>query len=792
MHPRQIWRGLIKDRRFTLVAIVTVALGVGATTAVFAVVDAVLLRPFPFSEADRIVSIAEVNRTKGGASTVSPRNLEDWSRASRTVAYFGAYRDWHFVMRDHGDVVRAASAIATPDLFKVFSVVPAAGRLLEPGDSQRGRDRVVVLSYGFWRKQFGGDRAIVGRTIDLDREPYVVVGVLPESFSLPSLNGFDIWAPVSVDEDQGQGRWLRNRMVFAKLAPDASLASARAEFDTLARGLEAQYPDTNAGWGVRLTPLLEAEVGDVRPALLVMFAAVGLVLLIASVNLAALQLARAAEHRTELAVRAALGAGLQDLARMLLIESLTLTAIGAAGGVVLSLWLLDLFQRFGPTLPRADMLRLDWRVALFAIAITGATAVGAAVAPALRAGRLNLVDGLRGAGRDASRATGSLPTRFVTVELALALMLLVGAGLLVRSFAGLMSIQPGFRTARVLTVEVYPGLERYPKAAQVTAIFERIQRDLAAMPGVIEVGAASGGPLFGGRETLELKPRDQPSASAMPVRYFNALPGFFKAMGVPIVAGRDFSEHDVAGAPPVAIVNETLARRYWQNQPAIGRQLTEPRSGDSFEVVGVIADAMKEMPPRPIEPEVYWSYLQQPRWAAFFAIHTTGAASDVAAAVRERVRRIDPEIVLGTPRTIEQRIDARIKQPRFQALLLSVFAVIALMLAAVGVYGLTAGAVEQRVHEIGVRLSLGAQRSDIARLIVGQITGATVVGAVAGLAGAALLSRFLRTMLFGVTATDPATLAGACVLLVALALAAAWIPARRAARLDPLAALRAD
>lgn len=792
MRFRQIWRSLVRDRRFTLVAILTVTLGIGATTAVFAVIDAVLLRPFPFADADRIVSIAETHTSKGGLSTVSPRNLEDWAGASRTVARFGAYRDWHFVMRAGGQVVRASSAIATPELFTIFGAKAAAGRLLEPSDNERGHDHVVVLAHGFWRREFGGDGSIVGRTIELDREPYVVIGVLPESFSPPSLDGFDIWAPVSVDPDGHEGRWLRNRMAFGRLAPGASLAQARAEFDTLARGLAAQHPDTNDGWGVRLTPLLESEVGDVRPALLVMFAAVGLLLLIASVNLAALQLARAADHRGEMAVRAALGAAPQALARMLLVESLTITAIGTVTGIILSAWLLELFGTFGPKLPRAEALRVDWRVALFTLAITAGTGVAAAVAPAWRARSLNLVDGLRGAGRDDSRNLGALRTRFVAIQLALALMLLVGAGLLVRSFAGLMSIQPGFRTTRVLTVEVYPGIERYPEAAQVTAIYQRIQRDIAAAPGVLGVGAVSAGPLFGGREPIEVRPRDGGGVAASTVRYFNTLPGYFGAMGVPIVAGRDFSDRDTSGSPAVAIVNETLARRYWPGRQAVGERLTAVRSGDTFEVVGVIADAMKEMPPRPIEAEVYWPYLQQPRWAAFFVVHTRTPAAEAIATVRERVRLIDPEIVLGTPRTIEERLDARIKQPRFQALLLSTFAAFALALAAIGVYGLTANAVERRVHEIGVRLSLGAQRADIARLIVRQIGWATAGGAVAGLAGAVVLSRFLRSLLYGVAPTDPATLAGACALLVALALAAAWIPARRAARLDPLVALRAE
>jgi putative ABC transport system permease protein len=787
-----MWRGLLKDRRFTFVAVVTVALGVGATTAVFAVVDTVLLRPFPFADADRIVSIAAVNTAKGQTTTVSPRDLEDLSHASRTVARFGAWRDWHFVMRQQGEVVRASSAIATPELFGVFGATAAAGRLLEPSDNQPGHDHVVVLANRFWRRQFGGDASIVGQTIDLDREPYVVVGVLPESFSVPSFERFDIWAPVSNDPDQHKGRWLRNRMVFARLAPDASLGAARAELDTLARQLAMQYPDSNGGWGVRVSSLIEAEVGDVRPALLVMLAAVALVLLIASANLAGLQLARAAEHRGERAVRAALGATPGDLARMLVAESLTLTMAGAALGVVFSVWLLRLFDVFGPALPRAGALRFDWRIALFAIAIAAATALGAAVVPALRAGRVNLIDAMRGAGRDASGDTRSLRAQFVAIELALALMLLVGAGLLVRSFAGLMSIDPGFRTSRVLTVDVFPGLERYPTAAQVAALYQRIQQDVATIPGVVDVSAVSAGPLFGGRETTDIQPRDASGATPSAARYFNALPGYFKAMGVPLVDGRDFTDADAAASPPVAIVNETLARRFWPGRQAVGHQLTHVRSGNTIEVVGVVADAMKDVPPRSSEPEVYWPYLQQPRWAAIFVIHTAGPAADAFAAMRARVRLIDAEVVLGTPRTIEERMEGRIKGPRFQALLLSIFALIAVALTSIGVYGMTAYAVEQRVHEIGVRLSLGADRGDIVRLIVGQAGRATAVGAVAGSGGAVLLSRFLRTLLFGVAPTDPTTLVGAAALLVVLALLAAWVPARRAARLDPLTALRAD
>jgi putative ABC transport system permease protein len=792
MHFHSIWRGLIKDRRFTLVGALTVALGVGATTAVFAVVDTVLLRPFPFPSAERIVSIAETNSAKGAIGAVSPRDVEDWSRASRTIEHFGPWRDWHFIMRSSGEVVRAVSAIADPELFAVFGATAVAGRVLEPADNQPGRDHVVVMTNGFWRRQFGADRSIVGRTIDLDHEPYTVVGILSESFSLPSFDRYDIWAPVSVDPDGNRGRFLRNRRVFARLAPGVSIGQARAELDTLARQLASQYPDTNAGWGVRVVPLVEAEVGDVRPALLVMLAAVALVLLIACANLAGLLLARTAEQRGELAVRAALGASPWRLAGMLLTESLSVTTVGAFAGVLLSLWLLELFQAMGPKLPRIDGLSLDWRIVLFTIAAATGTGAAAAVSPALGARHVNLVDALRGAGRDASRNLRSVRARFVAIELALALMLLVGAGLLIRSFAGLVSLDPGFRTDHVLTLSVYPGLERYPKPAQVTAVYERIQKELSTIPGVIDVGATSAGPLFGGREPVELKPTAQGDAAVSTARYFNVLPGYFNAIGIPLVDGRDFNDRDAAGSRAVAIVNETLARRYWTGRSAVGERLSPVRGGDDVEIVGVIADAMKELPPRASEPEIYWPYLQQPRWAAFFVVHTRLPEAEITPAIRERIRRIDPEIVMGTPRSIEDLLASQVKQPRFQALLLSLFAFIAVMLAAIGVYGLTAYSVEQRVHEIGVRLSLGARPDDISRLLVGQIGRATAVGAVAGLLGAVLLSRFLQTLLFGVAPTDPVTLVVACLLLAALSLLAAWIPARRAARLDPLTALRAD
>jgi putative ABC transport system permease protein len=787
-----MWRGLLKDRRFTFVSVVTVALGVGATTAVFAVVDTVLLRPFPFPSAERIVSIAETNSARGAMGAVSPRDVEDWSRASRTIEHFGPWRDWHFIMRSSGEVVRAVSAIADPELFAVFGATAVAGRVLEPADNQPGRDHVVVMTNGFWRRQFGADRSIVGRTIDLDHEPYTVVGILSESFSLPSFDRYDIWAPVSVDPDGNRGRFLRNRRVFARLAPGVSIGQARAELDTLARQLASQYPDTNAGWGVRVVPLVEAEVGDVRPALLVMLAAVALVLLIACANLAGLLLARTAEQRGELAVRAALGASPWRLAGMLLTESLSVTTVGAFAGVLLSLWLLELFQAMGPKLPRIDALSLDWRIVLFTIAAATATGAAAAVSPALGARRVNLVDALRGAGRDASRNLRSVRARFVAIELALALMLLVGAGLLIRSFAGLVSLDPGFRTDHVLTLGVYPGPRRYPKAAQVTAVYERIQKELSTIPGVTDVGATSAGPLFGGREPVELKPTAQGDAAVSTARYFNVLPGYFNAIGIPLVDGRDFNDRDAAGSRAVAIVNETLARRYWIGRSAVGERLTPVRGGDDVKIVGVIADAMKELPPRASEPEIYWPYLQQPRWAAFFVVHTRLPEAEITPAIRERIRRIDPEIVMGTPRSIEDLLAGQVKQPRFQALLLSLFAFIAVMLAAIGVYGLTAYSVEQRVHEIGVRLSLGARPDDISRLLVGQIGRATAVGAVAGLLGAVLLSRFLQTLLFGVAPTDPVTLVVACLVLAALSLLAAWVPARRAARLDPLTALRAD
>jgi len=787
-------RMLAKNRGVTLVAVLTLALGIGANTAIFSFVNGILFRALPFPDPDRLVALWETHPEKGG-STASTHNVEDWARSSRTIEQFGVWRDWGFTLQGPESPEPLAAAIASPEFFQVLRVQPLQGRLFSPEENQPGKDHVVLLSEALWRTRFGADQEILGRPLILNSEVFTVVGILPTEFDAPSFSGTDVWAPHSIDEDLKQGRWLRNRRVIARLKPGATLDQARAEMATIAQQLARAYPDAQGGWSIALTSLQDREVGSLRAAFLVFMGAVGFVLLIACANVANLLLARAAARKKEFAIRAALGANRGRVVQQMLTESVLLAILGGALGCLLAYWAVDLFVGLSPrNIPRLEQVRVDRAALGFTLLLSALAGVLFGLAPALHAAKKDLLESLKEGTRAAGTAPGmSLRNVLVSAETALALVLLIGAGLLLQSFVRLVTFRPGYNPEKLLTFEVYPGMKRYPQAKQVTSLYEQIAENLQAIPGVRSVANVSSGPLFGGEEGVEfqLEGHAQAEPGKNPVaNYHNASPGYFRAMEVPLLKGRDFDAHDDANAPAVAIINETMARRWWPEQNPVGQRLWLVRSKASVEIIGVVGDVRRPALNAPVEPEIFWPYRQHPRWASFFVLRASVAPESLIPEVRSRIAQLDREVLVSNLRTMDQRLARSVQWPRFLASLLGIFAGIALLLAVVGVYGVISYAVSQRTHEIGIRMALGAQARDVLQLVLGRGLMLSLIGVAVGLAAALALSRFLDGLLFEGHARDPYVFGGVAALLAVVALLACYVPARRATKVDPMVALR--
>jgi putative ABC transport system permease protein len=800
---RQTLRGLGRRPGYVATALLTLALAIGATTAVFTLVNGVLLRGLPFPAAERLVTLWETSPPgQRGHETVSVPTFEDWVRSSHTVERWAMWRDWMFEVRGPLAVQPVRAAIASSGFFDVLGVQPLFGRTFVPEDEAPGANRVVVVSHGFWLEQLGGDSQAVGRSITVrSREPgqhdesLKVVGVLPPSLRVPFSEGVVIWAPVTIDPDHGKGRGLRNRRVLARLRPGVSEAQARDEVAAITRGIAEGHPDTNTGWGVALVRLDAKEVERARQGLWLLAAAVGLVLLVACTNLGGLALARATERRHGLAVRVSLGAGPWALARLFAVESVLLAAAGGAMGHVVAGWLVAAFKRLAPATPRLDDVALGPASWAFAVGVSLLVAALAGVAPALQATLPNLVSSLKASGYSVARASGRLRRALVVTQVTLAVVLVSSAALLTRSFVRLVTQAPGFEVANLVSISVFPPLDKYPDGPRLVALFDRLREEIGATPGVVSAAAGSSGPLFGGRETTPVAPEARPTrAGEIPptARYFNVTQGYFRTMGIALRRGRDFSPHDDRAAPRVAIVNETMARRLWPGQDPVGARIVV-QGETACEVVGVVGDTVKEFRPgAEVESEIYWPYAQQPRGATFVLARTGGDPTAMIPALRERLRQVDPDLVLARVSTMEELLGAQTQGPRFSAVVLGFFGTAALALAAIGLYGLVAYTVGLRVREIAVRLALGASPVDVFLRTIGDSLALAGVGAVIGLAGAVLTSRLLEGLLFGIGARDPLTLVGAALTLVAVAALAAFVPARRAMRVDPLVALRSE
>ncbi len=795
-------RMLVKSPGFTIAAVIALALGIGATTAILSVVDAVLLRPLPYEHPDRLVVILH-----HGTDPVAPANFLDWREQSKSFAAMSAAEYWTPNLTGADKSEKLWALKLTTDMLPMLGVHPLMGRVFAADEGEPGRDHEVVLGYGLWQRRFAGNAKIVGTEVTLNGEAYTVVGVMPGTFRFAPFwaTKSELWVPMSLASQSTQrgGNSLR---IFAQLAAGVSLAQARADIAAITARLRQEYPGTNGD--VRVVPLKDRVVGDVRPALLVLLGAVAFVLLIACANVAHMLLARAAARQREIAVRTALGASRSRIVRQLLTESVLLGALGGVVGLALAALGIRVLVALGPSsLPRVETIGLDGRVLLFTLAVSLLTGVGFGLVPAMQASVLNLSESFKEGGRAGSEGVrrNRLRSMLMASELALALVLLIGAGLMIRTFVALQQIDPGFDPRGVLSMTVGVAGSAESAPGRRGPFYQQMLERVRALAGVRSASAINHLPLagdtWGWAYWIEGQPLPKPGETPTAV-YRVVMPGYFKTMGIPLQRGRDVHESDAMGAPRVIVINEQLAQRAWPGQNPIGHRISlQKPTSDSvwMTVVGVSKNARQEDWAAPAQAEVYLPVLQNRSYLEDDGAHVAYMtlvlrAGDDAAAfaprVREAIWSIDRGVAVSEVQTMRQVVADATAGPWFYLLLLVVFASVALVLAAVGIYGVMSYAVTRRTHEIGIRLALGAKPSDVLRLVVGQGMGVALAGAGAGIIGALVLTRLMSGLLYGVRASDPVTFAGVTALLCAVAFAATLIPARRATRIDPIQAMK--
>ena len=798
-------RGLLRTPGFTAVAIITVGLGLGASTAIFSVVNSVLLRPLAYQDADRLVTLLHE-----GTDPVATANYIDWRDQARSFAAMGAAQYWSPNLTGKEAAEHLTGLHVTQSLLPMLGVPPLQGRVFVSGEDQKGAEHEVILSYRLWQRRFNGVRDIVGQQIVLDGEGYTVVGIMPAEFKFAPFwaTRAELWAPLAFGDgihDRG-GNSLR---VFARLKPDVPLAQARAEMTNITGRLEKQFPGTNRG--VQVTPLKENVVGKIETPLLLVSGAVLFVLLITCANVAHMLLARSSDRQREIAVRSALGASRARVLTQFLTENVLLAGAGALAGLLLAFLGVKALLVLRPAyIPGVEAIAIDSRVILFLFGVTILTAVLFGLVPAIHAGAKNLTFSLKEGGRGDSAGVqrNRLRSFLVTSEFALAFILLIGAGLMIRSFAALQAVDPGFNPHGVLSLIVsVAGSKEFEPNSRAVFYRELVQR-LSKLPGVVSAGGINHLPLAGDQWgwSFKIEGRPEPRPGEAPVAVYRvAMPGYFETMRLPIVRGRAINWNDDARAPAVAVINERAARQYWPGQDAIGKHIAFTTDGGKppkwLTIVGVAANAKQSDWAAAPYLEIYSAALQNFDFLGDAGSHiayltvvvrSTGNPSDLAPAVKHAVWSFDKNLPISEVATMDQVIAEATAQPRFEMLLLALFAMVALVLAAVGIYGVMHYAVSRRTREIGIRISLGASRIEVLQMVVGQGMTQALIGSIAGGAGALLLSRWTAELLYGVRPTDPITFAGVVVLLTLVALLAICVPARKAVRIDPMVALREE
>ncbi|MGH9834190.1 MAG: ABC transporter permease [Blastocatellia bacterium] len=802
-------RMLVQNPGFTLVATLALALGIGANTAIFSVLNAVLLRPLPFAASERLVAVGSTQTTNRAVfSTLSYPDFADFKSQSQVFERLAAYQSRGFTLMLEGGAIRLRGAVAEADLFPLLGVSPLYGRVLTPAEDKPGGGRAVILSHSLWQNRFSADPQVIGQTAPVNGESYVIVGVMPPGFAFPAqAEPVELWANFAANTEGSMSpsaqRGNHYLDAVGRLKPGVRPEQAEAQLASLASQLERQYPNDNHGFSVRVTPLLERLTGESRRSLWVLFAAVGLLLLIACANVASLLLARALGRRREIALRAALGASRWRVIRQMLTESVLLALVGGGAGVLLAGFVTDALIALAPqNVPRLAEASLDGRVLLFTLAVATGAGIVMGMIPAWQASRLDLQSALKEGGRSLTGDRAAARSALLVAQVAIAVVLLIGAGLLIQSFTRLLRTNPGFDAEHLLTLRVGLPAGLYSGADQVAGFHQRLLAELESTPGVSAYSTVQPLPMAGNGIKVGFNIAGRPNQSGLDypdeTRLFLVGADYFRTLGVALRQGREYTARDGLYANQVAIVNEAFARRFFPDRNPLGQRINPTISADERplpmrEIIGVVADARSRNLSEAPEPEVYLHLPQCPATGSFtLLLRTRGDAQSLAGFVREAVSKLDRNVSLSQVRTFESYISATLAQPRFNSLLLGAFAGVALLLTAIGLYGVVAYSVSQRTPEIGVRMALGARGGDVFSLIVGQGLKLALLGVGLGLGGALALAQLMEKLLFGVSATDPLTFAGVALLLLGVASLACWIPARRAAKVDPMIALRHD
>lgn len=804
---RYAFRVLRKNPGFTATAVLTLALGIGANTAIFSVVHAVLLKPLPYPHSEQLFNVFQAHPREGVAGTGwSHANLVDLREQATLFSALAGAQQHQLTLTARGEPSVVNASVVTPELFSLLGEEPLAGRPLRPEDGVKGAPAVAVISEGLWRSRFGADPRVLDSSINLDKRPFTVVGIMPEAFRFPRLaEGDQVWIPVA--QDPLFGGWLPRRtghwlQVTGRLKPGVSSTQAQAELDAIAARLAQAFPAENDGWAIRMVPLQQMIVGEAEAPLLVLLGAVGLVLLIACANIANLLLARATSRAREIAVRTTLGAGRARIVRQLLSETAVLGLLGGAAGMALAYWgVASLSSLLPPGLPRTHEVRVDTAVLGFALLLSVLASGAFGLAPALFAANSSLQANLREGGQRSGESGRRQRARRLLVagEIALAMVLLVAAGLLLRSFSKLLSTSPGFEVEHVLKADISLPQFQYSTPQQWTTFSDTLLERLQSEPGLQLAAVAVPRPLADRCVTLGFDIVGRPPSSTSASRtaeYVSVSPAYFQVMGIPLVAGRTFERHDSPSSPRVSIISQALARLHFPNQDPLGKRLVfgfpPGVRGEEREIVGIVGDvramALGEKP----GPMMYVPYAQEPFWGANLVVKSALDPASVAATIRLKVREMDRDLPVTDLATMPEVIGASVAEPRFRALLLGLFAAMALALAATGIFGVISYSVSCRTNEIGIRMALGASRGTILRMVLRETLGLTFAGLAIGVPCALAAARLVQHMLFGVSAHDPATLVGVALVLSAVAALAGYVPARRATRVEAMVALRQE
>jgi putative ABC transport system permease protein len=789
-------RSFLKRPGFLVIAISTLALGIGATTAMFTVVNSVLLRPLRFPEPERIVLFQGVNPRQGITdSNMSLPDIADWQKQSQSFEQIAAFFGGGVFISTGDEVERVRATAVTSEFFPLFKTNAISGRVLQADDMPEGRETAVVISHALWQRRFGGTADVVNRKITLNGEPATIVGIMPADFNQP--RDTEVWTPLPLNpaEEARENRMLE---VVTRLKPGVSMSQAQTEMDTINQRLAQTYVDTNTGWSVRLTELRESMVGELRTSLLILLGAVAFVLLIACANVANLLLARAAYRQKEIALRTALGASRLRVVRQLLTESVLLSLVSGIAGLALSLWFIKLLVAITPpNTPRFSEIGINWQVFAFTFAVTVLAGILFGLVPALQTSRPNLNETLKDSGQRGSETGGRnrVGSFLIVSEIALSFILLAGAGLMIKSFLHLREINPGFNADNVLTMRLTLPPGKYKQGEPRAQIYQQLVDRVKQTPGVQSAALVLSLPLGGDsfnvgrsviREGRPMTADEQTNALHLPVS-----PDYFQTLQIPLKAGRTFTDQDAFNSTKVVIVNETMARALWPNENPIGRRFTVWRD-EKFprEVVGVVGDTKSSLDKEP-EQQMYVPYAQDANWGSLsLAVRTAGEPTALAGSVREAIRAVDKAVPNYNLKTMNDVISTSAAPRRIPMLLMSAFAGVAMLLAMLGIYGVTSYYVTQRTHEIGVRMALGAQIVDVLKLVLRRAMWLAVIGIGIGVAGAVAVTRYLTSLLFGVKPIDTVTFVAVAVVLAVVVFVACMVPARRAAKIDPLEALR--